>query len=111
MERPHQGRPPQRMRQHPTLLASLQLPVAGSHLCLYEDGTELTEDYFRSVPDNSELLLLTSGQTWHGCEWLGPGREAGKLVWLWRCQGPAWGVGSPLALSSKGGSPRVAELR
>ncbi|XP_036738659.1 DNA fragmentation factor subunit beta isoform X3 [Manis pentadactyla] len=45
----------------------LQLPVAGSHLCLYEDGTELTEDYFRSVPDNSELLLLTSGQTWHGC--------------------------------------------
>ncbi|KAK2489603.1 hypothetical protein MC885_012293 [Smutsia gigantea] len=44
----------------------LQLPVAGSRLCLYEDGTELTEDYFRSVPDNSELLLLTAGQTWHG---------------------------------------------
>ncbi|XP_073759547.1 DNA fragmentation factor subunit beta isoform X2 [Callorhinus ursinus] len=43
-----------------------QLPVAGSRLCLYEDGTELTGDYFWSVPDNSELVLLTSGQTWQG---------------------------------------------
>ncbi|XP_026375777.1 DNA fragmentation factor subunit beta isoform X1 [Ursus maritimus] len=44
----------------------LQLPVAGSRLCLYEDGTELTGDYFWSVPDNSELVVLTSGQTWQG---------------------------------------------
>ncbi|KAF3820387.1 hypothetical protein GH733_015896 [Mirounga leonina] len=43
-----------------------QLPVTGSRLCLYEDGTELTGDYFWGVPDNSELLLLTSGQTWQG---------------------------------------------
>ncbi|XP_053061996.1 DNA fragmentation factor subunit beta isoform X2 [Acinonyx jubatus] len=43
-----------------------QLPVTGSRLCLYEDGTELTGDYFSSVPDNSELVLLTSGQTWQG---------------------------------------------
>ncbi|KAF0880661.1 DNA fragmentation factor subunit beta [Crocuta crocuta] len=43
-----------------------QLPIAGSRLCLYEDGTELTADYFLSVPDNSELVLLTSGQTWQG---------------------------------------------
>uniref|UniRef100_H0X4M1 DNA fragmentation factor subunit beta n=1 Tax=Otolemur garnettii TaxID=30611 RepID=H0X4M1_OTOGA len=43
-----------------------QLPVHSSRLCLYEDGTELTEDYFPSVPDNAELVLLTSGQTWQG---------------------------------------------
>ncbi|XP_029804398.1 DNA fragmentation factor subunit beta isoform X2 [Suricata suricatta] len=43
-----------------------QLPVAGSRLCLYEDGTELTADYFSSVPDDSELVLLTPGQTWQG---------------------------------------------
>ncbi|XP_016069015.1 PREDICTED: DNA fragmentation factor subunit beta [Miniopterus natalensis] len=42
------------------------VPVAGSRLCLYEDGTELTADYFPSVPDNSELLLLTEGQAWQG---------------------------------------------
>ncbi|XP_034875835.1 DNA fragmentation factor subunit beta isoform X6 [Mirounga leonina] len=48
-----------------------QLPVTGSRLCLYEDGTELTGDYFWGVPDNSELLLLTSGQTWQGCKWRG----------------------------------------
>ncbi|PNI31482.1 DFFB isoform 4 [Pan troglodytes] len=43
-----------------------QLPERGSRLCLYEDGTELTEDYFPSVPDNAELVLLTSGQAWQG---------------------------------------------
>lgn len=64
---------------------SPQLPVAGSRLCLYEDGTELTGDYFWSVPDNSELVLLTSGQTWQGCKWRRRGRAAVKLHWLWRC--------------------------
>ncbi|ELK10593.1 DNA fragmentation factor subunit beta [Pteropus alecto] len=44
----------------------LQLPVPGSRLCLYEDGTELTGDYFWSVPDNTELVLLTKGQSWQG---------------------------------------------
>uniref|UniRef100_A0A2K5RTQ9 DNA fragmentation factor subunit beta n=1 Tax=Cebus imitator TaxID=2715852 RepID=A0A2K5RTQ9_CEBIM len=39
-----------------------QLPERGSRLCLYEDGTELTEDYFPSIPDDTELVLLTSGQ-------------------------------------------------
>ncbi|XP_054439346.1 DNA fragmentation factor subunit beta [Pteronotus mesoamericanus] len=43
-----------------------QLPVPGSRLCLYEDGTELTAGYFWNVPDNSELVLLTEGQTWQG---------------------------------------------
>ncbi|XP_003413246.2 DNA fragmentation factor subunit beta [Loxodonta africana] len=43
-----------------------QLPESGCRLCLYEDGTELTGDYFPSVPDNSELVLLTAGQTWQG---------------------------------------------
>lgn len=44
----------------------LQLPEHGSRLCLYEDGMELTEDYFPSVLDNAELVLLTSGQAWQG---------------------------------------------
>ncbi|KAL0603569.1 DNA fragmentation factor subunit beta [Plecturocebus cupreus] len=43
-----------------------QLPERGSRLCLYEDGTELTEDYFFSIPDDTELVLLTSGQAWQG---------------------------------------------
>ncbi|XP_007943720.1 DNA fragmentation factor subunit beta [Orycteropus afer afer] len=43
-----------------------QLPESGCRLCLYEDGTELTGDYFATVPDNSELMLLTEGQTWQG---------------------------------------------
>lgn len=64
---------------------SPQLPITGSRLCLYEDGTELTGDYFSSVPDNSELVLLTSGQTWQGCKWWGRGRVAGKPARLWRC--------------------------
>uniref|UniRef100_A0A2K5HEU0 DNA fragmentation factor subunit beta n=1 Tax=Colobus angolensis palliatus TaxID=336983 RepID=A0A2K5HEU0_COLAP len=60
-----------------------QLPERGSRLCLYEDGTELTEDYFPSVPDNAELVLLTSGQAWQGCEWQGPWRWAGRRVFCW----------------------------
>nr|XP_026268673.1 DNA fragmentation factor subunit beta isoform X4 [Urocitellus parryii] len=46
-----------------------QLPVQGSRLCLYEDGTEVTEDYFPGIPDDAELVLLTEGQTWQGCKW------------------------------------------
>lgn len=49
-------------------LLALQLPVPGSRLCLYEDGTEVTDDCFPSLPNDSELLLLTAGETWHGCE-------------------------------------------
>ncbi|KAG3281988.1 DNA fragmentation factor subunit beta, transcript variant X1 [Ictidomys tridecemlineatus] len=43
-----------------------QLPVQGSRLCLYEDGTEVTEDYFPGIPHDAELVLLTEGQTWQG---------------------------------------------
>ncbi|XP_040590851.1 DNA fragmentation factor subunit beta isoform X3 [Mesocricetus auratus] len=43
-----------------------QLPVSGSRLCLYEDGTEVTDDYFPGLPNDAELLLLTAGQTWQG---------------------------------------------
>lgn len=66
----------------------LQLPVAGSRLCLYEDGTELTGDYFWSVPDNSELVLLTSGQTWQGCRPRGSSRPLGSCS---RTSGPHCG--------------------
>ncbi|XP_047405656.1 DNA fragmentation factor subunit beta isoform X3 [Sciurus carolinensis] len=48
------------------LLLLPQLPVQGSRLCLYEDGTEVTEDYFPGIPDDAELVLLTEGQTWQG---------------------------------------------
>ncbi|XP_033898899.3 DNA fragmentation factor subunit beta-like isoform X2 [Acipenser ruthenus] len=44
-----------------------QLRPAGCRVCLYEDGTELTEDYFRNLPDNTQLILLTKEQAWSGC--------------------------------------------
>ncbi|XP_072739688.1 DNA fragmentation factor subunit beta isoform X3 [Ciconia boyciana] len=44
----------------------LQLPLPGSRLCLYEDGTELTESYFRALPPQTELVLLGPGETWRG---------------------------------------------
>ncbi|XP_073937629.1 DNA fragmentation factor subunit beta isoform X3 [Castor canadensis] len=43
-----------------------KLPVSGSRLCLYEDGTEVTEDYFPGIPNDAELLLLTADQSWQG---------------------------------------------
>ncbi|XP_074416546.1 DNA fragmentation factor subunit beta isoform X3 [Larus michahellis] len=45
----------------------LQVPLAGSRLCLYEDGTELTESYFRALPPQTELVLLGPGESWRGC--------------------------------------------
>ncbi|XP_044092933.1 DNA fragmentation factor subunit beta isoform X2 [Neovison vison] len=63
----------------------LQLPVAGSRLCLYEDGTELTADDFWSFPDGSELVLLTAGQTWQGCKWRGCGSLWGVCTVLEGC--------------------------
>ncbi|KAK1159556.1 DNA fragmentation factor subunit beta [Acipenser oxyrinchus oxyrinchus] len=44
-----------------------QLCPAGCRVCLYEDGTELTEDYFRNLHDNTQLILLTKEQAWSGC--------------------------------------------
>ncbi|XP_052034270.1 DNA fragmentation factor subunit beta [Apodemus sylvaticus] len=43
-----------------------QLPVPGSRLCLYEDGTEVTDDCLPGLPNDAELLLLAAGETWHG---------------------------------------------
>ncbi|XP_030077945.1 DNA fragmentation factor subunit beta [Microcaecilia unicolor] len=43
-----------------------QLPPVGCQVCLYEDGTELSEGYFKKIPDNTEVVLLTEGQTWQG---------------------------------------------
>lgn len=63
--------------------------MPGSRLCLYEDGTELAGDYFWSVPDNSELVLLTAGQTWQGCKW----RALGEWRGGWRGPGAAEGKG------------------
>ncbi|XP_034393090.1 DNA fragmentation factor subunit beta [Cyclopterus lumpus] len=44
----------------------LQLPSSGAHLCLYADGTQVTEEFFQTLPDNTDLVLLCRGQTWSG---------------------------------------------
>ncbi|XP_063064361.1 DNA fragmentation factor subunit beta [Engraulis encrasicolus] len=44
----------------------LKIPVSGARVCLYEDGTQLTEEYFLCLPFNTELVLLTKGQHWDG---------------------------------------------
>ncbi|KAJ8386878.1 hypothetical protein AAFF_G00165790 [Aldrovandia affinis] len=44
----------------------MQVPLPGSHICLYEDGAEVTEDYFKNLPFNAELVLLTKDQSWKG---------------------------------------------
>ncbi|NXC47378.1 DFFB factor, partial [Penelope pileata] len=44
----------------------LQLPLAGSRLCLHEDGTELSEAFFRALPPQTELVLLGRGESWPG---------------------------------------------
>ncbi|XP_012674582.1 DNA fragmentation factor subunit beta [Clupea harengus] len=44
----------------------LKIPPCGSRVCLYEDGTELTEVYFRSLAVNAELVLVGKGQHWNG---------------------------------------------
>ncbi|KAM9343992.1 DNA fragmentation factor subunit beta isoform 1-T1 [Pholidichthys leucotaenia] len=44
----------------------LELPVSGARVCLYEDGTVVTGDFFKILPDNAELVLLSREQTWSG---------------------------------------------
>ncbi|KAM9855661.1 DNA fragmentation factor subunit beta [Aulostomus maculatus] len=44
----------------------LELPLSGAHVCLYADGTIVTDEFFKTLPDNSELVLLSRDQTWHG---------------------------------------------
>ncbi|XP_072283126.1 DNA fragmentation factor subunit beta isoform X2 [Pyxicephalus adspersus] len=50
----------------------IQLPLHSTRVCLYEDGTEVSDDeYLWHLPDNTELVFLTTGQTWHGSiDWL-----------------------------------------
>ncbi|MEE6483704.1 hypothetical protein FKM82_013637 [Ascaphus truei] len=49
-----------------SMMVQKKLPLSTTRLCLYEDGTELSEDYMKRIPDNTELVLLTAGQTWQG---------------------------------------------
>ncbi|XP_034027353.1 DNA fragmentation factor subunit beta [Thalassophryne amazonica] len=44
----------------------LQLPLTGAQVCLYSDGTKVTEESFPTLPDNTELVLLCKGQKWSG---------------------------------------------
>ncbi|XP_043919506.1 DNA fragmentation factor subunit beta [Protopterus annectens] len=44
----------------------LKLSPFNCRVCLYEDGTEVNEDYLQRVPDNTNLIILTAGQSWNG---------------------------------------------
>lgn len=44
----------------------LKVSISGVQVCLYEDGTVVTEEYFQNLPDNTELVLLSEGQSWNG---------------------------------------------
>ncbi|KAM4609914.1 DNA fragmentation factor subunit beta [Polymixia lowei] len=44
----------------------LQVPLDGSHVCLYEDGTQVTDEYFPTLPENVQLVLLSGDETWSG---------------------------------------------
>ncbi|KAM8755759.1 DNA fragmentation factor subunit beta [Acanthopagrus schlegelii] len=44
----------------------LQLPLSGAHVCLYTDGTNVTEEFFQTLPNNTELVLLSRDQAWSG---------------------------------------------
>ncbi|XP_057675740.1 DNA fragmentation factor subunit beta isoform X4 [Corythoichthys intestinalis] len=44
----------------------LQLPLSGAHVCLYADGTKVTKEFFVTLPENTELVLLGKSQTWGG---------------------------------------------
>lgn len=50
----------------PLLSPSVQLPLVGTDVCLYSDGTIVTEEYFHTLSDNSDLVLVPRGQTWSG---------------------------------------------
>ncbi|KAG9482014.1 hypothetical protein GDO78_010966 [Eleutherodactylus coqui] len=43
-----------------------QLPLRSTRVCLYEDGTELSDEYLKNLPDNTELVLVTAGESWEG---------------------------------------------
>ncbi|XP_077106428.1 DNA fragmentation factor subunit beta [Ranitomeya variabilis] len=46
--------------------AKFKLPPKTTRVCLYEDGTELSDEYLMSLADHTELVLLSPGQTWAG---------------------------------------------
>ncbi|KAM3838515.1 DNA fragmentation factor subunit beta-like [Diretmus argenteus] len=63
----------------------LKVPLGGSRVCLYADGTEVREEYFPTLPDNTELVLLSGEQTWSGvaCDigrLLSTDRHADRLI-------------------------------
>lgn len=42
------------------------MPLSGAHVCLYADGTNVTEEFFQTLPNNTELVLLSRDQAWSG---------------------------------------------
>lgn len=51
---------------YPPWSPSMQLPLAGTDVCLYSDGTRVTEEYFHTLSDNTELVLVPRGHAWSG---------------------------------------------
>ncbi|XP_069775152.1 DNA fragmentation factor subunit beta isoform X2 [Narcine bancroftii] len=43
-----------------------QLPQKGCRVCLFEDGTEIDADYFYTLNDHCEVIILKEGQQWNG---------------------------------------------
>ncbi|XP_030210427.1 DNA fragmentation factor subunit beta [Gadus morhua] len=44
----------------------LKKPMNCARVCTYDDGTELTEEYFKTLPRNVELVLLSGDEAWNG---------------------------------------------
>ncbi|XP_069775153.1 DNA fragmentation factor subunit beta isoform X3 [Narcine bancroftii] len=42
------------------------LPQKGCRVCLFEDGTEIDADYFYTLNDHCEVIILKEGQQWNG---------------------------------------------
>lgn len=79
--------------------------MSGSRLCLYEDGTEVTEDYFPGIPNDAELLLLTADQSWQGCKCKDLWRWAGATL-FWR----PWGLKAAQSGQMKPSAVRAGQL-
>lgn len=47
-------------------------------IVLEEDGTEIEEDYFRTLPDNCKLMALQVGERWTSASDASSGTNSGE---------------------------------
>ena len=59
---------PTGLNLHLNPLVASQKPLKGARVCTYDDGTELTDEYFKTLPHNVELVLLSGDEEWNGCK-------------------------------------------